>query len=67
MNRMTWSRQMILLQTQCRQAEQAARDAASNFTYSPGSVTMVQVEKLNAAARAAQDAVRAHHLVKAEG
>lgn len=64
MNRMSWAREMLMLQQAERRAVGAARDARANMRYSPGSATPAQVAVLEAAARAAQDAVTAHFNVK---
>lgn len=67
MTRMSWTRQMLLLQQAERRAVQAARDAHSNFRYSPGSTPLSKLKELDEAATRAQDAVTAHQLVKAAG
>lgn len=65
LTRMNWSREMLMLQGAQRRAEQAANDARRNMRHTPGSVTPERLQELDIAARAAQDAVTAHHLVKA--
>lgn len=58
---------MVLLNNVRRRAEQAANDARRNRRYLPSFCTEEELARLDAAARAAQDAVTAHQLVKAVG
>lgn len=65
--RMNWARQMLMLQGAARRAVQAANDVRNNRRYLPSFCTEEKLAALDAAARAAQDAVTAHQLVRAEG
>lgn len=62
---LSWNSTLVLLNNAQRRAVQAANDARHNMRHSPGSVTAEQLRDLDAAARAAQDAVTAHYLIKA--
>lgn len=61
---MGWSRTLTALQRVERLAVQAARDAHDNLRYSPDSILVEEVARLDAAATKAQDAVTAHFKIR---
>lgn len=63
--KMSWARQLLVLQEAERRTVQASNHAHANArSKAPGALPKEELDRLDAAARAAQDAVSAHFKVR---